>query len=176
MPLACSKARAYVLVSDKSLPDRRFKWLVAGLVINTVISLSALALWFFRPTGFHAERAAPIEPSVANPSRLTNPPPPPRRYSQLAPAPPEAPPGISPAMPSVPGMAPGIVDTLQATSAPPSTLALGERLHLRADLLATALGDEKGEIPPAYVQRLDRAQDAAVAFAKREHLNEVQTQ
>ncbi len=55
-------------------------------------------------------------------------------------------------------------------------VALGERLHLDPQALALQLGDEHGEIPERWADRLERGFKTAEALARRLGLDESRTQ
>lgn len=58
----------------------------------------------------------------------------------------------------------------------PSTLALAERLHLRAEFVAQTFADESGELPSNIAKRLEHAFDSATSLAKNRQLDESQSQ
>jgi hypothetical protein len=63
-----------------------------------------------------------------------------------------------------------------AVHAPESTVALAQKLGLNANVLAEQIGDADGTLPKASAARLERAFDAAKAFAKRRDLDDAGAQ
>lgn len=165
-------------MTEQQHPDKRFSWLLAGVVFNTLTSLTAIGLWFFAPNRGPAENKTPAQqtPASTAPNRPALPGP---RFP-----PPQGPVGaqppllggdIAPAHP-LPRIDARLAARGSDASIPASTQELAARLALRADALATGLGDEQGVVPQPYAKRLEHAFDAATSLAKQRKLDESQTQ
>ncbi len=154
---------------------------MGATILNTVLSLGALGLWFFSPNRGRdgLPSATSTNTSAPFPVAAQPPPGPPNRFPQRRPgqaaplpAPPDMPAG---ALPPARFDARGLSRTGNFKIAP-STQALADRLHLDAQILAQTFADEAGELPPHVAKRLEHAFDSSTSLAKTRKLDESQSQ
>jgi hypothetical protein len=149
--------------------------MLAGIGFNTIVSLTAIALWVAAPG-----RGSAPDPSV--PAFAVGSEAPHRAFSSPGAAPPTPParngggsgsaePVEARADPALPTRRPG---RLAPISGSPGN-ALADRLHLSQQAL-DLLADARGQLPKASAERLERAFDAGNAFARRLSLDDSRTQ
>lgn len=167
-------------MTEQQPPDKRFSFLLAGVAFNTLTSLTAIGLWFFAPNHAPAERNPPTHetPASTAPNRPPLPgprfPPPPGPFG-AQPPPPGGGGDLGLARP-LPRIDARLAARGSDASIPASTQELAARLALRADALASGLGDQQGVVPKDYAKRLEHAFEAATSLAKQRKLDESQTQ
>lgn len=163
---------------ERTSHDRFASWVIAGLGVNTVLSLTAIGLWITThrevatcsPAEDSARAPIATPPVISPPVAITA-----RSHLPYAPPPLYPAPGSDSesALPAA-ALVPSWHGRVQAPpSAAVSTLA--ERTRIRPEALAE-LGDARGEISKATAARLERGVEAAEMAAKRLGLDEGQTQ
>jgi hypothetical protein len=150
--------------------------MLTGIGLNTVASLTAIALWALAPKAGGPMSCLPGEAAVAVSPRPAQPVLLPRRSPLRLAQGTAAPPGNEGSV-----EAPALVDRVSqnrggGAAASAAVTALGERLHLDPQALALQLGDEHGEIPKLWAERLERGFKASEALARRLNLDESRTQ
>jgi hypothetical protein len=157
--------------------------MLAGIAFNTVASLTAIGLWIASPG-----RSGPAQcPPEKNAPIATAPPP--RTAAPRAILPPNLPLDAPPR--SRPRDAPELAENAENAEPPvnliapsknptglasPALLELTSRLNLNPQVVAAQLGDETGELPKPYAERLERGFNAAGALAQRHNLDEGRSQ
>ena len=150
--------------------------MLTGIGFNTVASLTAIALWALAPQRGAPLKCPPGEAAVSPPPLLVQQAPPPGRPPARVIRGPAAPPDTR-AVVAAPEMgAPRQQKQSGEAAVSASVVALGERLHLDPQALALQLGDEHGEVPKLWAERLERGFKAGEALARRLGLDESRTQ
>jgi len=157
---------------------------MGATLLNTALSLTAIGLWFFSPNT-HRQSSVPASsaeiaplpaPQTRPPRPLVHAVPPLPLPNGQTPPPEQLPAGTFP--PPVP---PGIFDPggrarTGNAKISPATKALAERLNLDPQILATTFANEAGDLPTNVTKGLEHAFDSATSLAKRQKLNEYQSQ
>ncbi len=164
---------------DPVAMSRREIWMLAGIGFNTIASLTAIALWALAPPRGGPMKGLPGEAAVSAasiPPLPTPPMPPPRRPSTRMGRGMTAQPGNEPGL-----EAPEVGSRLshkrsEGAAVATSVTELGERLHLNPQVLALQLGDEHGEVPKLWAERLERGFKTGEDLARRLGLDEGRAQ
>lgn len=155
---------------------RRERWMLTGIGFNTLASLTAIALWVVAPQRGGPMKCPPGEAALSIPPLPAQPVPPPRRSPARLDRGAAAQPGNG-AFAEAPELGARLPQKrLDGSAVPSSVTALGDRLHLNPQVLALQLGDEHGEVPARWAERLEHGFATGEALARRLGLDEGRTQ